>query len=219
MEQESLQDILSRRKEIEQELVEMLEMIESKFTLQHVKDAIFHEEESDDMMKIVAMFDRGGDASELDNVLELVSDAWNYFPHKALGGLSPAEKALECRIDISLNDGYNEDTSLREVDKSIAIIKPKQPFIDWANQLPDADGAITLDNFKDDNTAILIKPYDTDKMAKMRIDDIWEELFENELYGWCTNEDCWPKERGKKLFWKWFDVEFHSVVYDVTVCR
>ena len=43
----------------------------------------------------MAMFDRGGDASELSNVLELVTDAWNYFPHKALGGISPAEKLLE----------------------------------------------------------------------------------------------------------------------------
>ncbi len=41
------------------------------------------------------MFDRGGDASELSNVLELVIDAWNYFPHKVLGGISPAEVLLE----------------------------------------------------------------------------------------------------------------------------
>ena len=30
----------------------------------------------------MVMFDRGGDASELSNVLELVTDAWNYFPQK-----------------------------------------------------------------------------------------------------------------------------------------
>lgn len=30
-----------------------------------------------------------------ENVLELVNDAWNFFPHKALGGLSPEEKRLE----------------------------------------------------------------------------------------------------------------------------
>jgi len=47
------------------------------------------------MMKVVAMFDRGGDASELSNILELVTDAWNYFSHETLGGKSPAEKALE----------------------------------------------------------------------------------------------------------------------------
>ncbi len=95
MEIESKQQILERRKEIEQELVEMLKETESDFTLDHVRDVIFHEEDNDDMMKVVAMFDRGGNASELSNVLELVTDAWNYFPHKVLGGISPAEKLLE----------------------------------------------------------------------------------------------------------------------------
>lgn len=87
--------ILERRKEIEQEIVDMLKETESDFTLDHVRDAIFHEDDNDDMMKVVAMFDRGGDASELSNVLELVTDAWNYLPHKVLGDISPAEKLLE----------------------------------------------------------------------------------------------------------------------------
>lgn len=90
------------------------------FTLDHVREAIYNEEDNDDMIhpigyeklsngvKVVAMFDpgsrtqgvhygagRGGDATELENVLKLVSDAWNYFPHKVLGGISPAEKLLE----------------------------------------------------------------------------------------------------------------------------
>ena len=95
MQTESKQQILERRKEIEQELVEMLKETESDFTLDHVRDVIFHEEDNDDMMKVVAMFDRGGDASELSNVLELVTDAWNYFPHKVLSGISPAEQILK----------------------------------------------------------------------------------------------------------------------------
>ena len=89
------QQILKRRKEIEQELVEMLKETVSDFSLQDVKDAIFNEEETDDMQKVIMMFDRGGDASELSNILELVTDAWNYFPHKILGGLSPVEKSPE----------------------------------------------------------------------------------------------------------------------------
>ena len=95
MENLNQQQILERRKEIEQELVDMLKETKSDFMLDHVRDAISHEEDNDDMMKVVAMFDRGGDASELSNVLELVTDAWNYFPHEVLGGISPAEKLLE----------------------------------------------------------------------------------------------------------------------------
>ena len=95
MQIESQQQILARRKEIEKELMDMLKETGSDFGLKDVKDAIYNEEDSDDMMKVVAMFDRGGDASELSNILELVSDAWNYFPHKVIGGISPAEKLFE----------------------------------------------------------------------------------------------------------------------------
>jgi len=95
MEIRSKQQILEKRKEVEEELLEMLEETKRDFGLDDIKAEIYNEEESGDMMKVVAMFDRGGDASELDNILELVSDAWNYFPHKTLGGLSPAEKVLE----------------------------------------------------------------------------------------------------------------------------
>ncbi len=50
MEIESKQQILERRKEIEQELVDMLKETESDFTLDHIRDAIFHEEDNDDMI-------------------------------------------------------------------------------------------------------------------------------------------------------------------------
>jgi len=95
MQIDNLETILARRKEIEGEIVGMLKETKSDFTLDHVRDAIYNEEDNDDMMKVVAMFDRGGDASELSNVLELTNDAWNYFPHEILGGISPAEKLLE----------------------------------------------------------------------------------------------------------------------------
>jgi len=95
MEYESKQQIIERQKEIEQELIEMLKKTKSPFSLEHIKDIVFHEKEQDDMTKIVAIFDRGGNTSELSNILELASDAWNYFPHRILNGLSPAEKLLE----------------------------------------------------------------------------------------------------------------------------
>jgi len=92
---ESKQQILERRKEIEQELVDMLKETKNHFSLEHVKDIIFYEKDNDDMQKVIMMFDRGGNISELSNILELTSDAWNYFPHKIIGGLSPVEKLLD----------------------------------------------------------------------------------------------------------------------------
>jgi len=95
METETKEEILERREEIEGEILEMLEETESDFELKDVKEAIYNEEEQDDFMHVVEMFDRGGDASELSNVLDLVADAWNYLPHKILGGISPAEQKLK----------------------------------------------------------------------------------------------------------------------------
>jgi|GEM_PF-874802 len=216
---DSLNSIIARRKELEQELVEMLKTTEGEFTLQHIKDAVFNEEETDDMIKIVAMFDRGGDASELDNILELVSDAWNYFPHRILGGISPVERAYNYTHGIpqsEIDDDEEDEEPFREFHKSIAIIKPKQSFVDWANHLPDSrETRVTIDSFKDDNTVILVPLYDDEAEARRSISKYWEELFEQELYEWCTKEDWWPKNRTKKMFWQWFDVEFHSMVYDI----
>jgi len=68
MEIETKQQIFERRKEIEKGLLEMLKETKSDFGLDDIKEII---------------------------VLELVNDAWNYFLHKVIGGLSPAEKLLE----------------------------------------------------------------------------------------------------------------------------
>ena len=90
------QEIIDERIEIEAGVIDLLEETGSDFTLDDVKDAIFNEEETDDMQKVIAMFD-DGDPENLSNILETVTDAWNYFPHKVLGGLSPEEVLLEHR--------------------------------------------------------------------------------------------------------------------------
>lgn len=95
MKLESKKQILERQKEIEKELLEMLKETKSDFGLDDIKDIIYNEDGQDSLADVIAMFDTGQGAAELQNVLELVNDAWNYFPHKVIGGLSPAEKLLE----------------------------------------------------------------------------------------------------------------------------
>lgn len=95
MDIESKKQILERQREIEKELLEMLKETKSDFGLDNIKEIIYNEDGQDSLTNIIAMFDTGQGAAELHNVLELVNDAWNYFPHKVIGGLSPAEKLLE----------------------------------------------------------------------------------------------------------------------------
>ena len=95
------------------------------------------------------------------------------------------------------------------INRSIAIIRPKQPFVDWANELPDAEWKSSLDEFKTDCFVLLIPEYHTDEEAKKYIDNIYELLF-----GWCTEESWFPHNRTNDMFWHWFEVELHSIVMD-----
>jgi hypothetical protein len=89
----SEKEISVHRKEVEGEIIDLLKKTKSHFTLDDVKRAIFNENDTDDMQKVIAMFD-DGNLENLSNVIETVTDAWNYFPHKILDGLSPEEKLL-----------------------------------------------------------------------------------------------------------------------------
>jgi hypothetical protein len=92
---ENIKQILERRGEIEKELTEMLEETNSDFDLDDIKEIIYNEESQDDLSDVVMMFDNGQGLGDMSTILETINDAWNYFPHKLLDGLSPAEKILE----------------------------------------------------------------------------------------------------------------------------
>lgn len=86
------QQLLEERREIEEYIVALLKKVKSNFTFKDITDAIYNETEQDDLTKIIAMFDTGeGEDDELSNILDILTDAWNYFPHKTLGGKSPSE--------------------------------------------------------------------------------------------------------------------------------
>lgn len=84
------QEIAEKRKEIQEEFEELLAEHNSPFDFDHILDIVYHENDTCDMMKIVAIFDDGNPA-ELSSILELATDDWNYFPHKMLKAKSPSE--------------------------------------------------------------------------------------------------------------------------------
>lgn len=92
---EKKQQIIERREEIEKELLDLLEETKSDFGLDDIKVIIYNEDGQDDLTKVIAMFDCGQGLSEMSAILEVINDAWNYFPHKCLDDLCPMEKILE----------------------------------------------------------------------------------------------------------------------------
>ncbi|GAB7126542.1 hypothetical protein JCM19000A_10490 [Silvimonas sp. JCM 19000] len=100
------------------------------------------------------------------------------------------------------------------VDRSAALIRPKQPFLDWLNALPGNEVTLTLDDIRADCTVILVPEVSEPEDGISYIDDVADRLFEMELASWAEDESQWPTKRNLKLFWEWFDVEIHLGVMD-----
>ncbi len=61
----------------------------------------------------------------------------------------------------------------------------------------------------------LIPSYGADDEAWEILERVHPAIFENELYGWHTDEAGWPKRRDFAMFKGWFEIELHSVVEDL----
>jgi len=99
------------------------------------------------------------------------------------------------------------------INRSVVIIKAKEPFIDWLRMLPDASDGDVKD-LKQDHTAYLIPEYDNDAEREGIMRNYYVEIFDQELWAWSRDEDAWPKNRSYKTFKQWFDLEFASCIYD-----
>ncbi|RXZ42140.1 hypothetical protein [Crenobacter cavernae] len=100
------------------------------------------------------------------------------------------------------------------VDRSVAVVKPKEPFMAWLNAVPGNDMDLTLDSLRADCTVILLPEFAEPEEAVGYVDEIFEQLFKMELASWYEDEALWPQQRTLKTFWEWFDVEIHSTVID-----
>lgn len=98
------------------------------------------------------------------------------------------------------------------LNRAALIVRPKQPYLDWAAQLDDS--GITPD-VKGEQTVYLIPEFEDGEHAKRILKRVFSEVFERELFEWHTDESAWPPNRTLRLFQEWFDYELHSVVEDL----
>ena len=98
------------------------------------------------------------------------------------------------------------------LNRGVLIVRPKQPYLDWATGLDDSGLVPDPD---DEQTVYLIPEFEDDDEAWEILGDIYAEVFELELDDWHTDESAWPPNRTFAMFKEWFDIEFHSVVEDL----
>lgn len=90
----TMADILKKQEEIENALADLIERTDSVLKIEDIKNVIYNEDGQRTIGKIMENFDEGQNIDGLNKILCIMTDAWNYWPHKKLGGISPAEKLL-----------------------------------------------------------------------------------------------------------------------------
>lgn len=105
--------------------------------------------------------------------------------------------------------------SIYEVNRSVAVVKPRQLFLDWLKSLPGDDiSDLTVDNLRVDCLTLMVPEYEEPEEAIAFLDEHFQEVFRLELASWEEDEKLWPEKLTLAMFWEWFDVELHSLVLD-----
>jgi hypothetical protein len=88
--------VLRHRTLTERRLTRLLKQISSAATLEDIKAIIFDEDqEIPFIVYVMQLSELFGDDADADALIPTIQDAWNYFPHRRLGGSCPAELMLQ----------------------------------------------------------------------------------------------------------------------------
>lgn len=93
----SRKQILKKRREIEVSISKLLKETKSEFTLEDIKKSIYDENDVNDLNRLIFSFDKGQNIDELNRIIQIINDAWNYFPHQCLNGFCPYQKFIEAQ--------------------------------------------------------------------------------------------------------------------------
>lgn len=103
------------------------------------------------------------------------------------------------------------------INRAALILKATQSAVDWINEVDPAEdkNELTLREVQEDCLVYLVpEDIETDVHAKLWALDNSEILLQEFMFGWYQDESLWPANVGPKLFEKWFEVEYHSMIID-----
>jgi hypothetical protein len=103
---------------------------------------------------------------------------------------------------------------MRILNRNVVILRPKQPYVDWANALDDGPPFDPAEE-PEGGTAYLVPEAATVEEIRAFVVRHGEEMFEHELDAWHTDRAAWPRNRSYTMLQEWFEIEIHSMVVDL----
>ena len=102
------------------------------------------------------------------------------------------------------------------VNRSVVIVKPKQPYLEWAKK-DDAEGLAeeVFEGLREEPHVYLLPDWEDTASREEVLQDYWPVVFEAMLEGWVTVESMWPKGRSFEMFHEWFEIQMMSMLADL----
>ena len=95
------------------------------------------------------------------------------------------------------------------------IVRPKRRYLEWANTLREKDERpLTLEQLSGFQEVYLLDASDPDVDREDVIDRYADEIWEQQLSGWTSDEDAWPSNRTPHTLRDWFELLFVEMVFD-----
>ncbi len=102
------------------------------------------------------------------------------------------------------------------LNRSLIVITPKQPYIDWLNSLNIVGNKYTVDQYRDDCTTYLVSDISDKEEVKKITNNNYRFFFEQNLRGITRERNCWPARITLELFIEWFEVRYHTMILDIS---
>ncbi len=100
------------------------------------------------------------------------------------------------------------------VNRSAIVIKPKEPYLDWANEV--AQTMESMDELRQQSTVILIPKSAYQDHAEIFLRENCVRIFERELDAWSPARELRPANPDYETLTAWFDIEVHALVLDLS---
>ena len=95
------------------------------------------------------------------------------------------------------------------------IVRPKRRYLEWANTLREKDESpLTLEQLSGFQEVYLLDASDPDVDREDVIDRYADDIWEQQLSGWTSDEAAWPSNRTPHTLRDWFELLFIEMVFD-----
>ena len=103
----------------------------------------------------------------------------------------------------------------RTINRAGLIVRPKQPYVDWANSVDDDGPRANLQEIRASPSIYLVECIDFLEDFRLLVDDTWEWIFKEQLSGWMRDPELWPEELTRETFLERFDCELSTMIWDM----